>query len=65
MNDYEFLDWLADRLIYVYGEGPNVSYAHRLRDISKHLKENEREIDSPQPIIFNNAWFWNSEDENV
>ncbi len=63
MNDAEFLDWLADRLIYVYGEGPNVSYVHRLRDMSKQIKENEKYLDNPRPILFNNAWFKSNKDE--
>lgn len=30
-NDPDFLDWLADRLVYVYGESPNVDFVLALR----------------------------------
>lgn len=30
----EFLEWVADRLVHVYGESPNVDFVHRLREIA-------------------------------
>lgn len=38
--DAEFLSWLADRLINVYGESPNVDFVHKLRSVANRL-ENE------------------------
>lgn len=36
-NDKEFLNWLADRLVHVYGESPNVDFVHKLRAIAKNM----------------------------
>lgn len=38
MTDKEFLNWIIDRLIHVYGESPNVDFVHRLRKIVKSLE---------------------------
>jgi hypothetical protein len=35
-EDKEFLNWLADRLVHVYGENPNVDFVHKLRAIAKN-----------------------------
>lgn len=35
-KDNEFLNWLADRLVHVYGESPNVDFVHKLREIAKN-----------------------------
>ena len=35
MTDKEFLNWLSDRLIHVYGESPSVDFVHRLNKIAK------------------------------
>lgn len=34
MTDREFLLWLVDRLVHVYGESPSVDFVHRLRSIA-------------------------------
>ena len=34
-KDSEFLNWLADRLVHVYGESPNVDFVLKLREIAK------------------------------
>jgi len=34
MNDREFLQWLADRLVCVYGESGNVDFVHKLMSIA-------------------------------
>jgi hypothetical protein len=34
-RDGEFLSWVADRLVHVYGESPNVDFVLKLRDIAK------------------------------
>lgn len=34
MSDGEFLRWLVDRLVLVYGESENVDFVHRLRKIA-------------------------------
>ena len=38
----EFLSWLADRLVLVYGESPNVDFVHYLRDLSKAAAKREK-----------------------
>jgi len=35
MNTPDFLDWMADRLVNVYGESPNVDFVQSLRDRAK------------------------------
>jgi hypothetical protein len=35
MTDKEFLSWVADRLVYVYGESESVDFVHKLRKISQ------------------------------
>ncbi len=45
MTDAEFLQWVHDRMIYVYGESPNVDFLHRLREIiAARQPEPERPI---------------------
>jgi hypothetical protein len=34
MTDKEFLSWIADRLVYVYRESPNVDFVQKLRRIA-------------------------------
>jgi hypothetical protein len=34
MTDQEFLSWIADRLVYVYRESPNVDFVRKLRQIA-------------------------------
>jgi hypothetical protein len=34
MSDKEFLNWLADRLVNVYGESEYVDFVHKLRNIA-------------------------------
>lgn len=36
--DAEFLRWLVDRLINVYGESPNIDFVHGLRSIANRLE---------------------------
>lgn len=38
--DAEFLHWIVDRLINVYGESPNIDFVHRLKRIVDRM-ENE------------------------
>jgi hypothetical protein len=35
MTDKEFLSWVADRLVHVYGESESVDFVHKLRKISQ------------------------------
>jgi hypothetical protein len=35
MTDKEFLSWVADRLVHVYGESQSVDFVHKLRKISQ------------------------------
>lgn len=38
MTDAQFLDWVADRLVNVYGESPNVDFVNKLRRMAIDLK---------------------------
>ena len=33
MTDYAFLEWLRDRLVFVYGESPHADFVLRLNSI--------------------------------
>ena len=37
MNDKDYLYWLADRLVNVYGESPNVDFVRKLVSISNSM----------------------------
>jgi hypothetical protein len=41
MKDSDFLYWLRDRLINVYGEDPHVDFVKTLNDIAKKMEKNE------------------------
>lgn len=36
MKDDDFLNWVADRLVHVYGESENVDFVLKLRQIAAH-----------------------------
>lgn len=36
-RDSEFLNWLADRLVHIYHESPNVDFVMKLREIATKL----------------------------
>lgn len=36
--DAEFLRWIVDRLINIYGESPNIDFIHRLRSVADRLE---------------------------
>jgi hypothetical protein len=40
-SDREFLEWLAERLVNVYGESPNVDFVQRLRVVAAGLPDNQ------------------------
>ncbi len=33
MTDKQFLNWIADRLVFVHGDSPNTDYVRKLREI--------------------------------
>lgn len=37
MSDKEFLEWLIDRLVHVYGESPYVDFIHKLNKIADKI----------------------------
>ena len=39
MNDSQFLEWVADRLIYVHDVPADVDYVKRLRELARTLKK--------------------------
>lgn len=41
MTDKEFLNWIIDRLIHVYGESPYVDFIHKLRNIAKTIPSDQ------------------------
>lgn len=38
ISDQEFLNWIADRIVHVYKESPNVDFVLNLRRIAESLK---------------------------
>lgn len=45
MKDCEFVSWMADRMVHVYGESPNVDFVHRARAVAVRIEEQAREIE--------------------
>jgi len=41
MKDKQFLQWIHDRLYYVYHESPNVDFMHKLRAIIEVTPEDQ------------------------
>lgn len=39
MKDKEFLEWLANRLVHVYGESAYVDFVHKLRAIAANTDD--------------------------
>lgn len=50
MTDYEFLIWIRDRLINVYGESENVDFVRRLKKVANNMK------------VLTEDCFWENED---
>lgn len=42
LNDAEFLQWIHDRLLFLYGEKENYDYMHRLRKIIAQTEAKEK-----------------------
>lgn len=64
-SDSDFLNWMADRLVNVYNEDPNVDFVHKLRSMAKEASEPALTIppvpsqfDEPQWIKIPRPW-WN------
>jgi hypothetical protein len=45
MSDREFLEWIRDRIVHVYGESPNTDFVLRLGEIAQALQGGE-------PVVF-------------
>lgn len=41
MSDSDFLSWMYNRIINIYGESPNTDFMHRFHKIMVKLKEQE------------------------
>lgn len=41
MKDKEFLEWLVDRLVFVYNESPNIDFVLKLKSIARHTPKNK------------------------
>ena len=41
MKDSDFLYWLRDRLINVYGEDPHLDFVMKLNEIAKKMEKDE------------------------
>jgi len=44
MKDSEFLNWIADRLINVYGETENVDFVIKLRTVAANINVSEETL---------------------
>ena len=47
MSDREFLEWIRDRIVHVYGESPNVDFVQKLGKIAAQA----------QPIAYVTGWY--------
>lgn len=54
-SDKEFLHWIADRLVYVYGESENVDFIRKLRSIAESLKGNTPNTYEPRTYSTNSS----------
>lgn len=43
MDDIDFLKWIADRLVNVYGESENVDFVQKLRTMTKPVQTAKKE----------------------
>ena len=41
MKDREFLNWVHDRMINVYGENRNIDFLHKLRAIIRNYPQDK------------------------
>lgn len=41
LGESEFLNWVADRFVHVYGESPNVDFVHDLRRLAQEAAKRE------------------------
>lgn len=41
MKDSDFLYWLRDRLVNVYGEDPHLDFVMKLNEIAKKMEKDE------------------------
>lgn len=41
-SNAEMMDWVADRLVHVHGENPNVDYVRALRERAQMLRDADR-----------------------
>jgi len=58
VNDEEFLQWIADRFVHVYGESPNVDFVQRLKVIVSRLRLDARHTPFQlEPESANKVWF--------
>ena len=46
MKDHEFVSWMADRMVHVYGESPNVDFVHRARAIAENIARYDTAADN-------------------
>jgi len=44
MKNFDFLNWIAGRLVDVYKESPNVDFVHRLRKVAKEILRLESDV---------------------
>jgi hypothetical protein len=43
MKDKAFLEWIANRIVEVYGESPNVDFVRKLRAIAEEYKPEDKD----------------------
>lgn len=46
MTDSDFLNWIADRIVNIYGESEQVDFVLRLRRMAKHSEIVNQSIDN-------------------
>lgn len=51
LRDVVFLNWIADRLVHVYGEHPNVDFVLRLREMAEEAAAKALGIDALKALL--------------
>ena len=44
MSDMDFLNWIHDRLQFIFKESPNIDYMHKLKQLAERMNPLKREV---------------------
>jgi hypothetical protein len=52
MKDKDFLYWLADRLVNVYGESPNIDFVSKLVSVAESMSQKRHTPNTKTYVAF-------------